>query len=131
MAVGCVWVGIFWRMAKTEKNSFLKVEGKSSILINQGEDCFKKWAKPQIIGGQARPHGARGSIISNTQSSLLHRGLDFVANPRSKTSRLKRMESNIIIGIIIIVIGTLFLAVAAVNPENFIVYEVLKGAYRL
>ena len=41
------------------------------------------------------------------------------------------MESNIIIGIIIIVIGTLFLAVAAVNPENFIVYEVLKGAYRL
>jgi hypothetical protein len=38
------------------------------------------------------------------------------------------MESSTIIGIVIIVIGALFLAMAVVHPESFVVYEVLKGA---
>jgi hypothetical protein len=38
------------------------------------------------------------------------------------------MESAIIIGIILTVIGALFLAIAVTHPENNIVYEILKGA---
>jgi hypothetical protein len=41
------------------------------------------------------------------------------------------MESFTIIGNVIIVIGSLFLAMAAVHPDNFVVYEVLKGAFWL
>ena len=37
------------------------------------------------------------------------------------------METTTIVGIIIIAIGALFLAMAAVHPDNFIVYEMLKG----
>ena len=39
------------------------------------------------------------------------------------------MEITTIIGIIIVVIGALFLTMAAIHPENFIVYEMLKGKF--
>jgi hypothetical protein len=38
------------------------------------------------------------------------------------------MEPTSIVGIAVLVVGILFFSLAVIQPENFVVYEILKGA---